>query len=81
MNVSDRILSKKSPFNLCIHIVNSQRLFCSQKGGVKCSYNEDTIFSFKYNFYVMEKFGDFFTLRNSDLNTTLTYVLKIAINS
>ena len=27
------------------------------------------------HFYVMEKFCDFFTLRSSDLNTTLTYVL------
>ena len=26
-------------------------------------------------FYVMEKLSDFFTLRLSDLNTTLTYVL------
>ena len=27
------------------------------------------------HFYVMEKIRDFFTLRPSDLNTTLTYVL------
>ena len=26
-------------------------------------------------FYLMEKFWDFFTLRHSDLNTTLNYVL------
>ena len=29
----------------------------------------------KMHFYVMEKFTDFFTLRPSDLSTTLTYVL------
>ena len=27
------------------------------------------------HFYVLEKIRDFFTLRPSDLNTTLTYVL------
>ena len=33
------------------------------------------IYDLKFNFYVIEKFFDFFTLRPSDLNTTLTYVL------
>ena len=34
MNVSNRFLSTKSPFNLCSRPLNSQRLFCSQKAGV-----------------------------------------------
>ena len=32
------------------------------------------MYDLKCNFYVMEKFYDFFTLRPSDLITTLTYV-------
>ena len=33
-----KFLSTKSPLNLCSCVVNSQRLFCSQKSGAKCSY-------------------------------------------
>ena len=32
------------------------------------------IYDLKYHFFVIEKFCDFFTLRPSDLITTLTYV-------
>ena len=35
MNVSTRFLSTKSPFELCSCDVNLQRLFYSQKTGVK----------------------------------------------
>ena len=38
--------------------------------------SEDTIYDLKCHFYVMEKFCDFFTLRPSDLITTLTNVLS-----
>ena len=34
-----------------------------------------TQYHLKCNFFVMEKFCDFFTLRNADLITTLTYIL------
>ena len=34
-----------------------------------------TIYDLKCHFYIIEKFCDFFTLRHSDQNTTLTYIL------
>ena len=34
----------------------------------------DMIYDLKLNFYIMEKFCDFFTLRPSDLFTNFTYI-------
>ena len=35
-NVSSQFLSTNHLLNLCSRVVNSQRLFCSQRAGVKC---------------------------------------------
>ena len=35
---SNCFLKTNHLLNLCTCVVNSQRLFCSQKGGVKCLY-------------------------------------------
>ena len=45
-NVQDRVLSTKFYLNLCSHVVNLQRLLCSQKAGVKFR-----IKAFWYNIY------------------------------
>ena len=37
-NVLNRFLVQNHLLNLCSGAVNSQRLLCSQKAGVKCSY-------------------------------------------
>ena len=42
---------------------------------MKTQFFHKIIYDLKCHFYVMEKFCDFFTLRPSDLITTLTYVL------
>ena len=48
---------------------------CMNANTIKTQFFYEIIYELKCHFYVMEKFCDFFTLRPSDLITTLTYVL------
>ena len=51
INVPNQFLVQNQLLNLCSFVVNSQRLYCTQKAGVKCSIKAFW-YTYKYLFYV-----------------------------